>query len=96
MVSIQKIFFWKKLHKKLQSQTILFPYKLCVSEKRIYVYKQIEIPYSLMVLLSMPLNKLPCIATRSMMNGESSKIDPQTLKARKALAEKLKAEVIGH
>ena len=30
------------------------------------------------------------------MNGESSKIDPQTLKARKALAEKLKAEVIGH
>jgi len=36
------------------------------------------------------------IAARSMMNGESSKIDPQTLKARKALAEKLKAEVIGH
>jgi len=36
------------------------------------------------------------IAARSMMNGESLKIDPQTLKARKALAEKLKAEVIGH
>ena len=35
-------------------------------------------------------------AARSAMNGEASKIDPQTLKARKALAEKLKAEVIGN
>lgn len=35
-------------------------------------------------------------AARSALNGESSKIDPQTLKARKALAEKLKAEVIGN
>ena len=35
-------------------------------------------------------------AARKVLNGESSKIDPQTLKARKALAEKLKAEVIGN
>ena len=38
--------------------TILFPYKLCVTEKRTYV-KQIEIPYNLAVLLSIPNNKIP-------------------------------------
>ncbi len=38
-------------------------------------------------------------AARSAMGGKTTgeaKIDPQTLKARKALAEKLKAEVIGN
>ena len=39
-------------------------------------------------------------AARSIMSGKPAaadeKIDPQTLKARKALAEKLKAEVIGN
>ena len=40
MVSIHQIFFGKKIYfKKLQYQTILFPYKLCVTEKRTYVDK---------------------------------------------------------
>ena len=40
MVSIQKIFFWKNLIiKRLQSETILFPYKKCVTEKRTKVNK---------------------------------------------------------
>ena len=37
--------------------TILFTYKLCVTEKRTYVNK-IEIPCLLTVLLSVPINKL--------------------------------------
>jgi hypothetical protein len=43
---------------KLQFQTILFPYKMSVTEEN--KFKQIEIPYTLTVLLSIPLNKLPC------------------------------------
>ena len=45
--------------KYLQSWTILFPHKLCVTEKKT-CSKQIKIHYLLSVLLSIPSNKLPC------------------------------------
>jgi hypothetical protein len=61
MVSIQ-IFFFRKLYikKRQQFQTILFPYKNCVIEKKTYVGYQIEIPSLLtVVVLAIPFNKLP-------------------------------------
>ena len=47
--------FWKKIYKKMHFQTILFPYKKCVTEKRI----EVNNPFILMVLLSIPFIKLP-------------------------------------
>ena len=39
-------------------RTIVFPYKLFVSEKRTFLGMQIEIPYFLAVLFSIPFNQL--------------------------------------
>ena len=56
---------------KLQFWTILFPYKVCEWEKN--MYKQIEIPYLLMVLLSITLRDHP-FKTSAFFRGEGSKI----------------------
>ena len=47
----------------LQFQTILFPYKMCVTEKRTYVSKQIESPFLQTFLLAIPLNELHTLVT---------------------------------
>ena len=55
----------------LQFRTILFSYKLCVTEKRAYVNRgcNLEIPYLLKILLSLPLNKLLYFVSRPMAPG---------------------------
>ena len=63
--------FWKELYiRKLQSWTNCFPYKKWVTKKRIYVSKECSLqnPYLLMVLLSIPSNKLPCFV-ESLFDG---------------------------
>ena len=53
--------FWNKIYlKKLQFWTILLPCNKCVSQKRTYVNKGCTLlnPYVLMVLLSIPFDKL--------------------------------------
>ena len=58
MVYHSKFLFWKKL----QFQTVLFSYKKSVTEKKTYVNTLLigSISYLLMVLFSIPFNKLPC------------------------------------
>ena len=46
--------------KNCNFEEFFFPDKLCIIEK-IYVSKQIKIPYILTVLLSIFLNELPCV-----------------------------------
>ena len=49
----------------------MFPYKLCVTEKRAYVNGgcNLEIPYLLTILLSLPLNELLYFVSRPMAPG---------------------------
>ena len=56
---------------KALERTMLFPYKLFVTEKR--TYDQIEIPYPLMILFNIiPLNKLLCSRAKLNKSAASS------------------------
>ena len=56
----------------LQFQTILLPYKLCVTKKKTILNK-FKFPHVLPVLLSIPLNYIPCwIGLGSALKQQSS------------------------
>jgi hypothetical protein len=67
----------------LQFRTILFPYKLYVTDKKTYLNRvyNLEISYLITVLLSIPFHKLPWVCEKSHsghLNLVSSEIVLQT------------------